>query len=223
MTKIIHNPAIIAALAVILGVAAGIVPLWRAGDRLVTQAMLTHVQKAKAGKVQGWDFWTIEVDNLASELKDEKARLKKQSELLDQRAARIAGEQQELDKVRTNIEGMRKEIAEKVIEIQADESKNLRALSQTYAALTPKAAVAIIREMDDMTVVKILSLMKPDVVAPIFEEMSKTSDREGLLSRRAAVISEKLRLMKSTRPPTAPSAPSASTWRPRKRRIPSAR
>jgi flagellar motility protein MotE (MotC chaperone) len=204
MTKIIHNPAIIAALAVILGVAAGIVPLWRAGDRLVTQAMLTHVQKAKAGKVQGWDFWTIEVDNLASELKDEKARLKKQSELLDQRAARIAGEQQELDKVRTNIEGMRKEIAEKVIEIQADESKNLRALSQTYAALTPKAAVAIIREMDDMTVVKILSLMKPDVVAPIFEEMSKTSDREGLLSRRAAVISEKLRLMKSTRPPTSP-------------------
>ncbi len=204
MTKIIHNPAIIAALAVILGVTAGIVPLWRAGDRLVTQAMLTHVQKAKAGKVQGWDFWTIEVDNLASELKDEKARLKKQSELLDQRAARIAGEQQELDKVRTNIEGMRKEIAEKVIEIQADESKNLRALSQTYAALTPKAAVAIIREMDDMTVVKILSLMKPDVVAPIFEEMSKTSDREGLLSRRAAVISEKLRLMKSTRPPTSP-------------------
>lgn len=204
MTKIIHNPAIIAALAVILGVAAGIVPLWRAGDRLVTQAMLTHVQKAKAGKVQGWDFWTIEVDNLASELKDEKARLKKQSELLDQRAARIAGEQQELDKVRTNIEGMRKEIAEKVIEIQADESKNLMALSQTYAALTPKAAVAIIREMDDMTVVKILSLMKPDVVAPIFEEMSKTSDREGLLSRRAAVISEKLRLMKSTRPPTSP-------------------
>jgi hypothetical protein len=46
--------------------------------------------------------------------------------------------------------------------------------------------------------------MKPDVVAPIFEEMSKTSDREGLLSRRAAVISEKLRLMKSTRPPTSP-------------------
>ena len=92
---------------------------------------------------------------------------------------------------------MRKEIAEKVIEIQADEGKNLRALSQTYANLSPKAAVAIIREMDDVTVVKILYLMKPDVVAPIFEEMSKTSDKDGLLSRRAAVISEKIRLMKS--------------------------
>jgi len=191
MTKLIQNPAVVAALAVVFGVVAGIVPLWRAGDRLVTKAIAAHVQTTKAGKAQGWDFWTIEVDNLASEL-------------LDQRAARIAGEQQELEKVRTNIEEMRKEIAEKVIEIQADESKNLRALSQTYAALSPKAAVAIIREMDDVTVVKILYLMKPDVVAPIFEEMSKTSDKEGLLSRRAAVISEKIRLMKSMKTVTSP-------------------
>ena len=200
MTKLVQNPAIISALAVIFGVLAGIIPLWRAGDRLVTQAIVAHVEKAKAGKAQGWDFWTIEVDNLASELRDEKAALAKQSEILDLRAARIASEQQELEKVRANIEGMRREIASKVTEITADESKNLRTLSQTYADLSPKAAVAIIREMDDVTVVKILYLMKPDVVAPIFEEMSKTSDSTGLLSRRAAVISEKLRLMKSTKP-----------------------
>ena len=91
-----------------------------------------------------------------------------------------------------------------MIEIQADESKNLRSLSQTYANLSPKAAVAIIREMDDVTVVKILYLMKPDIVAPIFEEMSKTSDKDGLLSRRAAVISEKLRLMKSVKTAATP-------------------
>ncbi len=200
MTKLAQNPAIVSALAVIFGVLAGILPLWRAGDRLVAQAIVAHVEKVKAGKAQGWDFWTVEVDNLATELKDEKARLAKQSELLDQRAARIAGEQQELEKVRASLEGMRKEIADKVIEIQADETKNLRTLSQTYADLSPKAAVAIIREMDDITVVKILYLMKPDVVALIFEEMTKTTDGSGLLSRRAAVISEKLRLMKSMKP-----------------------
>lgn len=200
MTKLAQNPAIISALAVVFGVLAGILPLWRAGNRLVAQAIVAHVEKAKAGKAQGWDFWTVEVDNLATELKDEKARLAKQSELLDQRAARIAGEQQELEKVRASLEGMRKEIADKVIEIQADETKNLRTLSQTYADLSPKAAVAIIREMDDVTVVKILYLMKPDVVALIFEEMTKTTDGTGLLSKRAAVISEKLRLMKSMKP-----------------------
>ena len=94
---------------------------------------------------------------------------------------------------------MRKEIGERVIEINTDETKNLRGLAQTYTNLTPKAAVAIIREMDDVTVVKILSLMKPDIVAPIFEEMSKTPDKDGLLSRRAAVLSEKLRLLKAAK------------------------
>ncbi len=56
--------------------------------------------------------------------------------------------------------------------------------------------------MDDTTAVKILSLMKPDVVGPIFEEMSKTAGTEGPLARRAAVLSEKLRLVKSAKAPT---------------------
>lgn len=197
MTKLLHNPAIVTVVALLAGVAAGILPLWTASKQLVAQALTGQVGKANHLKDQGWDFWTIEVDNLAAELKDEKARMAKVSEQLDLRVARMAAEQKELEKLRTGIEAMRKEIGDRVIEISADEQKNVRALAQTYTNLTPRAAVAIIREMDDMTVVKILSLMKADVVAPIFEEMSKTSDREGALARRAAILSEKLRLMKS--------------------------
>jgi len=51
--------------------------------------------------------------------------------------------------------------------------------------------------MDDTTVVKILSLMKPDVVGPIFEEMANTANGDGTLAQHAAVLSDKLRLMKS--------------------------
>jgi flagellar motility protein MotE (MotC chaperone) len=200
MTKILHNPAIITVVAVLAGLAGGLVPLWRASQLLVTQVATGRVVKANHLKDQGWDFWTIEVDNLAAELKDEKARMAKLSEQLDLRAARVTAEQKELDKLRANLEATRKEISDRVIEISADEMKNLRSLSQTYTNLTPRAAVAIIREMDDITVVKILSLMKADVVAPIFEEMSKTPDQGGLLARRAAILSEKLRLMKSSKP-----------------------
>jgi flagellar motility protein MotE (MotC chaperone) len=95
---------------------------------------------------------------------------------------------------------MRKQIADRVIEIAADESKNVRTLAQTYGALTPRAAVAIFREMDDATAVKILSVMKPDIVGPIFEEMSKTGGADAPLAKRAAQLSEKLRLMKSPKP-----------------------
>ena len=199
MTKVMQNPVTVSLLALLLGIPAGLLPLWRAGDQLVTQVLATRVTKSKLSKAQGWDFWTIEIDNLASELKEEKARLAKQAELLNQRTARLAAKQQELDKIRTSVEATRKEIGEKVIEITADEARNLRTLAQTYTNLTPRAAVAIIREMDDVTVVKILALMKPDVVAPIFEEMSHTADKDSSLARRAAVLSEKLRLMKAAK------------------------
>jgi flagellar motility protein MotE (MotC chaperone) len=202
MTKVLLNPALLAAIALFAGVAAGLLPIMRAGDQIIAQIRATRVIAAKEKKAQGWDFWTIEIDNLASELKEEKGRQHKQAELLDQRAARLDAEQQELEKLRDNIENMRKEIGQKVVEIRADETKNLRSLAQTYTNLTPRAAVAIIREMDDVTVVKILSLMKPDVIAPIFEEMSRTSDKDGLLARRVAILSEKLRLLKAAKTAT---------------------
>ncbi len=200
MTKLAQNPAVIAALGLCLSLAVGIGWFWRAGDVLVAHVAAVRAAAAKQQKAQGWDFWTIEIDNLASELKDEKERLRKLSEQLDLRAARLAAEQQELDKVRAELDRMRKEIADRVIEINADEMKNLKALAATYANLTPRAAVAIIRELDDVTAVKILSLMKADTISPIFEEMSRTAGTDGTLARRVAVLSEKLRLMKSTKP-----------------------
>ncbi|HEY4300128.1 MAG TPA: hypothetical protein VGM73_04605, partial [Candidatus Didemnitutus sp.] len=182
MTKILQNPALLSIVALFAGIAAGVVPLMRVGDQIIAQIRATRVAVAKEKKAQGWDFWTVEIDNLASELRDEKSRQRKKADLLEQRSARLDSEQQELDKIRANVESMEKEIGQRVIEIRADEAKNLRSLAQTYTNLSPGAAVAILKEMDDNTVVKILSLMKPDVIALIFEEMSKTSDKDGPLA-----------------------------------------
>lgn len=197
----LQNPAVAALLGVLLSVGVGVYLSLRALTPLVEQAMVVPEKAAPAElKQKGWDFWTIEIDNLSNELKEERARLRKQSDLLDQRAARLTAEEKELGKVRSDVESLRKEIADKVIEITADESKNIRTLAQTYTNLTPRAAVAIFREMDDTTAVKILSLMKADVVGPIFEQMSQTAGTDGApLARRAALLSEKLRLMKSAK------------------------
>jgi flagellar motility protein MotE (MotC chaperone) len=197
----LRNPFVTAGMGLILSLAVGLFMFWRTAGHLVTQAIDLRAKalaEAMPKKEKGWDFWTIEIENLSNELKEERARMRKQAELFEQREARVAAERKELAVMRDEIEGLRREIAEKVISIREDEAKNLRALSQTYANLTPRAAVAIIREMDDITAVKILFLMKPDVVGPIFEEMSKTSGTDGSpLSRRAAILSEKLRLMKA--------------------------
>jgi flagellar motility protein MotE (MotC chaperone) len=199
--KLLANPILIAVIGILSGTVVGLGTFWRAANRMVDAAIAARpVAPVAEGRDQGWDFWTIEIDGLSSELKDEKARLRQQADALNQRAARLSSEQQELTKVRADIESMRAEINRKVIEITADESKNLKSLSQTYSTLTPRGAVAIFKEMDDTTAVKILSLMKSDIVGPIFEEMAKTTGPDGFpLAKRAAALSEKLRLMKATK------------------------
>ncbi len=207
MSKFIQNPAVILTLGLVTGLTAGIGWFWRAAETIVARAAVppplsSELQEQRA---QGWDFWTIEIDNLAADLKEERARQQKQAELLELREGRLMAEQQELQRLRNEIETMKTGIEQQVIAITAGENKNLRTLAQTYSNLTPRAAVAIVQELDDETVVKIFSLMKPDVVGPIFEELARTSGPDGPLARRAAALSEKLRLVKPTNPATTNS------------------
>jgi flagellar motility protein MotE (MotC chaperone) len=201
MISKLQSPLVGILLGLLSSVAIGVTFTWRALGPLVEQTIAARAAKPSNVelKQKGWDFWTIEIDELSNVLKEERAKLRKQTEALDQRTARLAAEEKELAKVRSDIEALRKEIADKVIEISADEAKNVKMLAKTYTDLSPRAAVAIFKEMDDTTAVKILSVMNSDAVGPIFEEMSHSAATDGSLARRAAVLSEKLRLMKSTK------------------------
>ena len=198
------SPVVTAAFSLLLSLAVGVGLCWQAIVPLLQQAAAAHAPKEPTEfKRKGWDFWTIEIENLSAELKGERERLHKEKDLLDQREARITAEEKELAKVRTDVEGLRKEIADRVIEISADEQKNIRSLSQTYTNMGAPAVVAIFKEMDDTTVVKIISLMKSDIIGPILEQMSKTPGADGIpMARRAAILTEKLRLMKASKPAT---------------------
>lgn len=200
----LQNPIIAATGGILLSVGVGVFLSTRTLLPLLEKSIVAVVPKAPEELVErGWDFWTIEIDNLSNELKEERARVRKQAEMLDLRAGRLAAEEKELAKVRADIEKLRREIGEKVLEITGDEVKNLRTLSQTYTNLTPKAAVAIFKEIDDTTAVKILSLMKAEVVGAIFEEMARTAGTDGSLAKRAATLSEKLRHVKAAKAATA--------------------
>ncbi len=206
MISKLQSPAVVAALAIFCGVIVGIIAFWRTAAPLVELAAKAAAARVKAAPVdlkeKGWDFWTIEIENLSAELKGERDRLRQQQDSLDRRAAQLANEAKELAKVRTEIEQVRKNITEKIVEISADDAKNLATLAKTYANLTPRAAVAIFRDMDDTTAVKILSVMKADAVGPIFEEMSRTAGADGgALSKRVAILSEKMRQVKAAAKP----------------------
>ena len=74
--------------------------------------------------------------------------------------------------------------------------QNLKNLASTYAAMDPDAAVSVLNDMDDNTVVKILSLMKSDTVGALFDAMEKVPNQGPQMSERIAKLSEKLRLYK---------------------------
>ncbi|MFT3829332.1 MAG: hypothetical protein QM691_06440 [Opitutaceae bacterium] len=146
-----------------------------------------------------WNMWTPELEKLAKELRDQREKLREREQAVVMREARLEAETAELARTRREIEAQRADITKLLTAVGTDELKNLKGLAQTYSNLTPKAAVAIFAQMDDATVVKILSLMKADTIGPIFEEMSKDKSEKDSQAQRAATLSERLRLMKASK------------------------
>ncbi len=145
-----------------------------------------------------WNFNSDAVNQLIADLNSGRDKIATEEKNLVTLKSQLESEKAELGKLRGELEAMRKEIDERVLEIQDSEIKNLKTLSQTYSAMPPAAAVAIFREMDENMVVKILAVMKVDRTGPILGEMSKVQDKPGeeSMTKRAARISDKLRLIK---------------------------
>jgi flagellar motility protein MotE (MotC chaperone) len=190
--------------AVVLGIAtsAGVL-MWRlpsitASSTPVESHTPSTIKTKITSQSKDWDFYTTEIDNLVNELKTERENYQKKAKDFAAVELRIATEKKELVRIREEIEKMRSELTEKTTEMQASEKTNVRNLSRTYSNMKPTQAVAIISEMSDANIVKILALMKPDIQAKILAEMAKTSDGSGnaTLAPRAAKLSDQLRLLK---------------------------
>lgn len=193
----------LALLGIVLGIGTTAGVLLMSKDELVAgpvKEKSTTLFPANAPR--DWVFWTDEINKLAANLKDEREALDERSKELDQFEKRLAGERDELRKVRAELEGMRREVTDNIPKIEASEKQNIKNLAKTYSTMKPQDAVAVMRELDDSSIVKILSSMKADVVGVIFQEMAKAKDADGTLAVRAARISEQLRLIQS-QPKTA--------------------
>jgi flagellar motility protein MotE (MotC chaperone) len=156
-----------------------------------------------ANAPRDWVFWTEEINKLSTDLKEEREALDVRQKQLDDFEKRLAGAREELSKVRAELDSMRREVTDNIPKIEASEKVNIKNLAKTYTAMKPADAVAVMRELDDQSVVKILASMKADVVGTIFQEMAKAKDADGTLAARAARISEQLRLVQNETKTTA--------------------
>ena len=136
-----------------------------------------------------------------SELKLAKDQLAVREAAMLEQQKRMGSERLELERTRADIDLMRKQVEGYLTEAKGlndkvraedavSEMKNLKTLVQTYSAMSPKSTVAIMLQMEDASAVKILALMKVDVVAGIFEEMGKQAAGDPLMAKRAAKLAE---------------------------------
>jgi len=149
-----------------------------------------------ANKGPSWTFFNPELDQVVAELKAERDAMSAKEKQMAELGARLKAERAELDAALNNVKKLQQQVDRDVFRIKEDEAGNLKKLAKMYAVMEPAGAAKILRELDDVIVVKILTLMKEPETAVILESFSRLGDVE---TKRAAGFSESLRSAASTK------------------------
>jgi flagellar motility protein MotE (MotC chaperone) len=154
---------------------------------------------AKHANTKGpsWTFFNPEMDQIVAELKAERDAVSARQNELAELATRLKTERAELDEALKNIKRIQQQVDRDVFRIKEDEAGNLKKLAKVYAAMEPAGAAKILRELNDVVVVKILTLMKEPETAVLLESFARLGDAE---TKRVAGISESLRFGVSNKP-----------------------
>lgn len=148
--------------------------------------------------IPSWDFVNPEADQMMEELRAEKRALAARQKQLDDTAKNIEAERAEVAKVKQGVSKMQKDFDQIVLRVQDEEVSNLKRLAKVYAAMTPDTAANVFTNLDDSAIVKIMMFMKEGETAAVIESFAKKGDAE---AKRAAAISERLRLSSHSSPP----------------------
>ncbi|MGA2863786.1 MAG: hypothetical protein ABSF95_04800 [Verrucomicrobiota bacterium] len=160
--------------------------------------------KARSGSGPSWDFDNPEMGQLIAELKDQREALRARALQLDELEARLNAERQEIYAVTQAVSQLKTNIEATVTWVGEEEIVNLKKLAKVYGTMSPEGATRILREMEDEQVIKVLALMKESESAPILEGLSQGSKGE---SKRAALLSNRLRLTIASKNPKKTAAP----------------
>jgi flagellar motility protein MotE (MotC chaperone) len=146
-----------------------------------------------------WAFFNPELDQVIDELKSEREAVATKDKQLNELAARLRAERAELDESLKAIKKLQQQVDRDIYRIKEDEAVNLKKLSKMYASMEPVGAARILRELDDVIVVKILGMMKEAETGLILEAMARLGDVE---TKRAAALSENLRAATANKTPS---------------------
>ncbi len=163
--------------------------LWHT-PKIQLPAPRAAVAKSEATR-PSWEFQNPEVDELIADLQHQKTVLDDREHQLNDLAARLKTEREEIATVKQSVTEMQATFDRDVVRVSEEEMANLRRLAKIYAAMSPEGAAGVFHEMKDDEVVKVLVFMKDGETAPILEVMAHLGPVD---AKRVAQISERLKV-----------------------------
>ena len=197
-------------MAVALGTAAYVLTTWlclqpgKQLSRIAAELRGAPQAHPLSGLGPSWNFENPEMTQLITELKEQRETLRARALQLDELEARLKAERQEIYSVTQAVFHLKTNIEATVTRVGEEEVVNLKKLARVYATMSPKGAARILREMEDDQVVKILAFMKESESAPILENLGQGTKDE---PKRAALLSNRLRLLVASSNPRKTSVP----------------
>lgn len=199
MTSILTRPVGLVVLAILVYAVTLTGLFLRSQDTLMKLFAPPVVVDATEDRFVYWGFRTNEINKLINDLRNEKLQLQERADQLAMSEARLVAERKELEHLREEIERHRQELSNFLVEVKQDDLKNLRTEVAILANMAPQNVVAIFREKSDQEVVKLLSQMKADAIAPIMESMMlQEGDGTQPSARRAARLLNMLQRLKES-------------------------
>ena len=135
-----------------------------------------------------WKFRNPEIDQWVAQMKDERESIAAREQQLKEWEARLAAESRELSSVTQAVSKVQADFDQRVLLFKDQEKENLKKQLKVVAGMSPEGAAAMLNEIPDDDVAKLLFAMKPDNSAAILDAMSKLGQ-----ARRAAVLAQRLK------------------------------
>lgn len=136
-----------------------------------------------------WRFRNPEFDDWVAQIQNEKQRLALREEQLDQWQTRLTTELQEISTVTQTVDQLQSQFDQAVVRFSAQQQDNVRHQAKLISAMSPDDAVAMMNQMPDDDVVRILFIMKPDQASAILDALTKMGPSQ---AKRAALLTERL-------------------------------
>jgi flagellar motility protein MotE (MotC chaperone) len=136
-----------------------------------------------------WRFRNPEFNQWVAQIKEEKDALALREQHLTELQNRLAAERQEIMTVTQTVAQLQADFDRNVIRFKTQETENVHRQAKLIAAMSPAGAAAMIAEMPDDDVVRILFTMKTDEASAILDTLSTHGKDD---AKRAATLTVRL-------------------------------